>query len=542
MRSSVLLAVAACLAATSHSGASTAFVDVNSPRQIIDGFGGSSAWSPALTDAQADTLFGNGNNQQLGLTLLRARIDPGNAWSAETTNAQKAHARGAKVIGTAWTPPASMKTNNNTVGGELSTSQYGNYVNWLNSAATSIGLDYVSVQNEPDITVTYESCTWSPTQFANFFLYNAQNLNRPAVMPESFHFDDNYANPTLSNPTAASRVAIVGGHIYGAGLTTHQTALNAGKRVWMTEHYVDGTDIGSCMSIAKEVTDCMANSMSAYLWWWMYYPGNSSDIMNGSTPLKNGFVIAQFSKFVRPGSVRVDATYNPSTNVYVTGYKDGSGKVTIVAVNVGTSSVSQPFSISNGNASSLNAYRTSGSENLASVGSMSVSGGAFTATLPAQSVTTFVQAGTTGGGTGLANGTYRIVCLNGGKVLDVVGFGTANGTNVDQWTNNGGSNQKWIVTKLSNGNYSIISVSANKSLDGANAGTTNGTNVQIWTYGGGANQQWILTPATNGYYRISPSNAPGLALDVSNASTADGANVQLYSYWGGSNEQWSFQP
>jgi hypothetical protein len=32
-----------------------------------------------------------------------------------------------------------------------------------------------------------------------------------------------------------------------------------------------------------------------------------------------------------------------------------------------------------------------------------------------------------------------------GLRLDVVGFGTTNGTKVDVWSANGGSNQKWSI-------------------------------------------------------------------------------------------------
>jgi O-glycosyl hydrolase len=65
--------------------------------------------------------YGNSGSNQIGLTIIRLRIDPNKDWAAELSNAKKATARGAKVMATAWTPPASMKTNNNVAGGELKT-------------------------------------------------------------------------------------------------------------------------------------------------------------------------------------------------------------------------------------------------------------------------------------------------------------------------------------------------------------------------------------------------------------------------------------
>jgi licheninase len=147
---------------------------------------------------------------------------------------------------------------------------------------------------------------------------------------------------------------------------------------------------------------------------------------------------------------------------------------------------------------------------------------------------------TSSGGQTIANGTYRIIARHSGKALDVAGNGTADGTNVHQWTYGGGNNQRWNVTHLGSGQYQIQSVSAGKALDAAAAGTANGTNVHIWTYGGGNNQRWTIASLGSGYYRVSPVHAPALALDVSGPSTADGANVHLWTYGGGTNQQWQF--
>lgn len=387
-RRAALGAAFAGLAVTIEAGTCT--INVTANQQTIDGFGFASAWAPAMTTAQADTFFGTGAGQ-LGFSLLRVRIAPDQNWSTETTNASLAHARGAKVLGTAWTPPASMKSNNNVVGGSLNTGQYAAYASFLANAASSIGLDFVSFQNEPDITVTYESCTWTPSQMATFCANNAQAIGKPVVMPESFHFDDAYSDATLNNSTAASHVTYIGGHIYGGGNTVHQNALNHGKRVWMTEHYNDGQTISNAITDAKEVSDCMNNQMSAYIWWRAYHDSLASDdLISGATPLKNGYAIGQFAKYVRPGKARCSATYNPTTNIYVTAYHNNG--VVIVAINTGSSSVSQSFALQNvSGLSSFLVNRTSASENMASVSSATVTNNAFTYTLPAQSVTTFHQ-------------------------------------------------------------------------------------------------------------------------------------------------------
>ena len=386
----LITGLAMCVAAASSvtALAGTCTINVTANSQTIDGFGFSTAWCPIVTSAQADILFGTGSGQ-IGFSLLRCRIDPNRSWGNETGNASAAHARGAKVMGTAWTPPASMKNNNNLVCGDLLASQYGAYATYLNQAATSIGLDWVSMQNEPDFCPSYESCLPTGSEIATWCANNAPAVGKPIIVPEAVNFNDSWSDPTLNNSTAASHVSIIAGHFYGGGNSVHQNALNHGKHVWETEHYINGTDIGTAMTVAKEVSDAMNNQFSAYFWWWIE-PNDAASFIEGTTVDKRGWMLGQFTRFVRPGKIRCSSTYNPSSNVFVTAYH--SGGIVIVALNTGTSSVSQTFTIQNATGvTSFLAHRTSSSENIAQATTATVANNTFTYTLPAQSVTTFHQ-------------------------------------------------------------------------------------------------------------------------------------------------------
>jgi glucuronoarabinoxylan endo-1,4-beta-xylanase len=374
--------------------AATASVDLSGVRQTIRGFGGASAWLGQLTDAEMNTLFNSGPGT-IGLSIIRLRIAPDRNWNDELQNARKATARGAIVMATPWTPPASMKTNNNVVGGELKTSEFANYANYLNSFASFLAsngapLYAISVQNEPDIMVTYESCDWTSPQLLSFARNNAGAISTRVIMSESFHFDKPFTDPILNDSSARANVDIIGGHIYGSGLTDYPLARNNGKEVWMTEHLNTDTSVTGVIQTAKEITDCLAvGNYNAYLWWYLkrfYGP-----IDDSGARTKRGCVMAQFARWVRPGFVRVNATYNPNPGVYVSAYKSGA-KVVIVAVNNSANSVSQTFSVTGGAApATFNRYRTSGGEDLATLSSISVSGGSFTTSLPGQSITSFVS-------------------------------------------------------------------------------------------------------------------------------------------------------
>jgi hypothetical protein len=139
------------------------------------------------------------------------------------------------------------------------------------------------------------------------------------------------------------------------------------------------------------------------------------------------------------------------------------------------------------------------------------------------------------------NGIYKIVAKHSAKVLDVYNNGTANGTNVQQYTWNDCPCQKWTVTNTGNGKYSIVGLSSGKYLDVAGISTADGANIQLWQSTGGDNQRFNFTATSEGYYRITPVHS-GKSVDVNAGSTADGANVQQWTYLGGDNQQWMLVP
>ncbi|MEU4466203.1 hypothetical protein AB0G20_21290 [Streptomyces sp. NPDC024017] len=105
---------------------------------------------------------------------------------------------------------------------------------------------------------------------------------------------------------------------------------------------------------------------------------------------KRGAAMALFAKFVRPGHVRIAVTSNPQSNVYTSAYKGSGSRVVVVAVDNGTSSVTQQFTLQNNPSSGVSSWVTDGGRNLASQARINVSNGSFTAQLPAQSLPTFM--------------------------------------------------------------------------------------------------------------------------------------------------------
>ena len=408
-----------CLCLPVLAGAQTATVDFGTTLQTIRGFGGSESWMPQFSTALVNSLYGTGTNQ-LGLSILRVRIDPssttgGSNWATELANAQEASALGATIIATPWTPPAAWKSSNSTVEGTLNTSQYAAYANYLNLftaylANGGVSLYAISMQNEPDANVTYESCVWTGASMDTWVANNASVLTTRLMMPESESFTTSFSDPALNDPAAVNHISIVAGHLYGTTPSFYTNAENKGKEVWETEHYLTPAGaqpaIGDAIAAAKEIHQSLTvGSYNAYLWWWVadWNPGtgvtNFGLVDTSNNPTYFGYALAQFSKFVRPGSTRVSATASPSSGVFVSAYQ-GTANSAIVAINSNGTATSLPVTIQNLSVGSVTPFETTSAGGLMQQSAVPVTNGSFTFTLPAQSIVTFVTSGTGSTGTG----------------------------------------------------------------------------------------------------------------------------------------------
>ena len=94
-----------------------------------------------------------------------------------------------------------------------------------------------------------------------------------------------------------------------------------------------------------------------------------------------------------------------------------------------------------------------------------------------------------------SGGTYTLTYTGSGKVLDVPGFSTTLGQQLDQWTANTGSNQQWYLQPTSDGYFTIVSLYNGLAADDYNWNTSDGAAVAQYTASGNANQEWQLVPA-----------------------------------------------
>jgi O-glycosyl hydrolase len=404
-------------------------VDWNNVHQRIDGFGACSAWQSTWTTSEANMFFSTNSGtgvsvdgktnfpfNGISLSLLRSRIAPGGT-TVENSIMQMAQARGARVWSTPWSPAVQFKSNDNVNGGDFLSASNQAYANQLAGYVVNmkntygINLYAISVQNEPDVSASYESCIWTAAQFDQFVPYLANALvasnvaSTKIIVAEDEHWETNYYATTMMDPTAAPDVGIVACHDYSGSPPNDIPGVlplydNTNAAEWETET----SELSGNGAFNGSITDAMywagriqlfmagANANAFHYWWLMSgNPDNEGLTDTNGIPAQRMYVLGQYSRFVRPNNYRIDlANYN-SYSVLGTAYKDPvSGNFAIVMVNTNTAATTQSFDLTNFTATTVTPWITSSNLSLAVQSPVTVSNSSFSYLIPGMSVVTFV--------------------------------------------------------------------------------------------------------------------------------------------------------
>jgi O-glycosyl hydrolase len=218
-----------------------------------------------------------------------------------------------------------------------------------------------------------------------------------------------YGHWLAKDATAWAAFDILGLHEYDSQIAYAWPAdVTGGKRdreVWQTEmsgvmHWPEqgpSTDINNGVAVAGWIHSALTvGEASAWLYWWyqaLYQDDNEGLALtkSGGTKAKRYYTMGNYSKFVRPGYVRVDLA-DASSDVQLSAYKSADGKtIAIVAINKGSGAASPKIGFAGGTApASCTPNVTSSSANLTAGTAVTVTGGVLTTSLASKTVTTYV--------------------------------------------------------------------------------------------------------------------------------------------------------
>jgi len=269
-----------------------------------------------------------------------------------------------KILGSPWTAPTWMKTNNSFKGGSLQPAYYTAYAQYLVKYVQAmqqegIVIDAITPQNEPLHGGNVPSMVMLPAEQAAFIGSHLGPAFRSAgIKTKIIIYDHNADRPdypiTVLND-AGARPYIDGSafHLYGGPITALSEVHNAypDKHVYFTEQWVGGPGkfpsdlqwhvstlvIGATRNWSRNVLEWNLAADPAYK---PHTKGGCTTCLgaltiDGDTFTRNVayYIIAHASKFVRPGAVRIASTVPAELNNIA--FKTRDGKKVLIVVNNG---------------------------------------------------------------------------------------------------------------------------------------------------------------------------------------------------------------
>ena len=156
----------------------------------------------------------------------------------------------------------------------------------------------------------------------------------------------------MADPVATGMLGPLATHYYAGAPYDYAPARAAGKVLWETEVSDDkvnknlDTTMDSGVRVAAMIHDNLVKGgVSAFHYWWLMPSGGGNGALTANNALlPRAYVIGNWSRFVRPGFVRVDATPAPQDSVNLTAFVDPAGtRVVLVAINQLTNERDQDF-------------------------------------------------------------------------------------------------------------------------------------------------------------------------------------------------------
>jgi O-glycosyl hydrolase len=417
-------------------------VNKQTPKQTIWGFGGAANHpvenlkknlSVANQNIVLDKLFRT-DNDNAGLSIVRLEInafrrtdtDPNGAqqytfqpsdgvWDWDTDLYQRwfseeaaKRSSGVHFMAVPWSPPGWMKSNNSPInGGSLKAENYDKFAEYMKTYVdryrNTYGIDirWISVQNEPTNSTPYASCTYTNSAMnivAAKVADAVHSLDQGVLVgaPEGATRGISVNFMNAMSAATKSKLDYILTHDYTGA---NNSLAGFGKPVINTEVWSEaGSDdltITDGIRWARAIRDALVNrNEPGWLYWWIIdpYAGAQGIIViksNGTyTFPKRLYAMGQFSRFMRKGDVRVEAT-STNSQLEVVATKNDEEKASILVINNSTSAITSTLrGLTSG---TLEVYRTSATESLTKLPEITTTDFTASVTFPAKSITTLIE-------------------------------------------------------------------------------------------------------------------------------------------------------
>jgi O-glycosyl hydrolase len=253
-----------------------------------------------------------------------------------------------------------------------------------------------------------EGCHFSPSNQQTIIQAVAAKLSAKGLTDTTVSasdensIDDAYNNIRGFSTTTLAAMSQMNTHSYSGthGADLRSLATSKKKRLWQSESgplnqtLSDDTDAAVFMA-GRIIGDLRDLQAEAWVDWQVGDPSQTwasvtlNDTKQTFSPLKRFYMHAGFARYIRPGATFVDV--NDSDMVAAVS-PDGQALAIVVRNGSTTASAAYTFDLTAlpSVGASVEAHRTSRTEDLVSLTALPVTGWSFVATVPAYSITTFV--------------------------------------------------------------------------------------------------------------------------------------------------------
>src|SRR5260221_2946818 len=268
---------------------------------------------------------------------------------------------GLKIMGSPWSPPIWMKTNNSSMGGSLKAEYYPVYADYFvkyiqGMAKEGIQIDAITLQNEPENPNNNPSLVMTAQEQAKFIknalgpAFTAAGLTTKIIVYDHNCDHSGYPIAILNAPDAKKYIDGSAFHLYSGNSEALSEVHDAhpDRNVYFTEQWTSPNGdfegdlrwhtknliIGATRNWSRNVVEWNLASDPAFK---PHTDGGCTECMGaltiGNTVSRNVsfYIIAHASKFVRPGSARVAS--NITDGLPNVAFVTSEGKKVLIVLN-----------------------------------------------------------------------------------------------------------------------------------------------------------------------------------------------------------------
>jgi glucosylceramidase len=269
-----------------------------------------------------------------------------------------------KILGSPWSPPVWMKDNGSSIGGSLQTQYYNVYANYFvkyiqQMQANGITITSITPQNEPLFGGNNPSMVMTAEQELDFIkndlgpAFKAANISTKIIVYDHNCDRPDYPITILNDAAAKQYVDGSAFHLYAGDISALSTVHNSfpDKNLYFTEQWTGANETfsGNLQWHTKNVMiGTVRNWGKASLEWNLASdPNYNPHTQGGCTECKGAvtigsgvtrnvsyYIVAHFSKFVPPGSVRLQS--NEIGNLRDVAFRTPAGKKVLIVLNDAT--------------------------------------------------------------------------------------------------------------------------------------------------------------------------------------------------------------